>query len=136
MLNLFITEPDKRFQCDLITEPEIFCLFKDFGCDEAFNETKHIGVSTTPDLTQENFFLGFEKFKAIHEGDAIRKEFSVWLKAPAPEHITIDIPPHALRCFDTLGVVFLKRLCCGFHDCLSLVGYYFVENSSVVKSYT
>ena len=58
MLQLLIAESDQRLECNLVAEPVIVAQLQDLGVDEAFNQSKDVGISTTLDLTHEPLFVG------------------------------------------------------------------------------
>ena len=49
MLQLLIAEPDQRLERNLVTEPVIVAQFQDLGVDEAFNQSKDVGIGTASD---------------------------------------------------------------------------------------
>ena len=56
MLQLLIAEPDQRLERNLVAEPVIVAQFQDLGVDEAFNQSKDVGIGTALDLNSPTAF--------------------------------------------------------------------------------
>ena len=74
MLQLLIAEPDQRLERNLVAEPVIVAQFQDLGVDEAFNQSKDVGIGTALDLTHEPLFVGRQGGEDVGQGQPIRQE--------------------------------------------------------------
>ena len=101
VFQLLVAEPDQRLERNLVAEPVILAQFQDLGVDEAFDQSKHIGVGAALNLADEPLLVGRQRGERIGERKPVRQELVGGVEAAPPDHVLVDVPTNPLGRLNT-----------------------------------
>jgi hypothetical protein len=90
MLQFLITEPHKRLERGLVSEPVIAADLEHLCIDVPLDESEDIRIGATLYLAEIALLAVGQKGEFLHSGKAVRQEFMFGVEGPVPNDVFVD----------------------------------------------
>ena len=104
MLQFLVTEPHKRLERGLVSEPVIAADLEHLCVDVPLDEAEHIRIGATLYLAEIALLAVGQEGELLHFGKSVRQEFMSRVEGPVPNYVFVDRPSYPLRSCNSAGV--------------------------------
>ena len=104
MLQLFIRDAHQGLQSRLVAKPVTAREVQHLGTDESLDHAKHVCVSATLNLVQQQLLVRPKEDQLADIRKAVWQKLLTEIKTAAPDHVMVNVPADEFGDFDAFRV--------------------------------